>query len=93
MGCFAHSGGLVCQLGVGHRPGARVLEPLVPLGFSPPGLPALVLFVAAYFLLALQPEILSTHFREQRALGISVAGNASLCISGWDVSQVLSVLK
>lgn len=53
----------------------------------------LVLFIAACFLLALQPEILSTHFGEQRALGISSAGDTSLCISSWDVSQVLSVLK
>lgn len=60
---------------------------------SPPKLPVLVLFIAACFLLALQPEILSTHFGEQRALGISSAGDTSLCISSWDVSQVLSVLK
>lgn len=53
-----------------------------PFWASHPKLLVPVLFVAAYFLLALQPEILSTHFGEQRALGISIAGNASCCISG-----------
>lgn len=46
--------------------GPRVLEPLVLPGFSPP---RLVLFIAAYFLLASEPEMHSTHFGRTKGFG------------------------
>ena len=63
-----------------------------PSGLLLPGCRRRFLFIAACFLLASQPEIVSTHFGEQRALGISTAGEASLCTSAWEVSQVLAAL-